>query len=91
MLLLKDMTEYQKRFFKKLYKIDDDIIEEIARSRHNLAKTITQGSLDQEFITILDIISGKKKKENFYGKEADKLIMMLKKKSKETNKNEEEL
>jgi len=42
---------------------------------------IGKGSLDEEFVKILEVLSGQKIVDNFIGKEADKLLTKLRKKN----------
>ena len=79
------MTLYQKSFFKKLYKVEMEIVKKMSESHEELIKMISCGSLDEESIKILEIITRKKILDKFYGKKADELWTKLKLKSVETN------
>ena len=84
--MLKNVSDYQKSFFKKLYKVELDIIKKMHESEAKLSSQIAKGSLNQDEAKILEVVSGKKK-EDMKGKVMNALLTKLKKKSKEVNQN----
>lgn len=71
--------------------IEVDVVKKMDQSQNELTERIVKGSMDPESVNTLEIVTGKKIIEKFYGKKADELYTKLKAKSKEVNRNQDEL
>jgi hypothetical protein len=85
------MTEYQSSFFKKLFEVDQRMIERIHASQTSMVERVEEGSMSAEFKEILKVITGKQEVDNFTGSQAKKLLKQLKIKEKEKNQHEDTL